>query len=185
MTWARSDVMRIWKVLQFFKFTKKCRFRKIMVNLHSLFSIGEKDKIQLCQCTVWLKSQTDCPILYCKRPIWRVGVWPKWVGPAHSTLGQSTPYTSRLTYSKMNHFCPVVLKWHTFVFLSSQLWLILLLSGWRVKYKCVPFLNYWTKIAHFLIPYHWSVYNWLTKWAVGGANPYGPHPYPPLGSFTV
>ena len=88
--------------------------------------------------TVWLKSQTGCPILYCKRPIWRVGVWPKWVGPAHSTLGQSTPYTSRLTYSKMNHFCPVVLKWHTFVFLSSQLWLILLLSGWRVKYRCVP-----------------------------------------------
>ena len=79
--------------------------------------------------TVWLKSQTGCPILYCKRPIWRVGVWPKWVGPAHSTLGQSIPYTSRLTYSKMNHFCPVVLKWHTFVFLSSQLWLILLLSG--------------------------------------------------------
>ena len=68
--------------------------------------------------TVGLKSQTGCHILCCKRPIWRVEVWPKWVGPAHSTLGQSIPYTSRLIYSKMNHFCPVVLKWHTFVFLS-------------------------------------------------------------------
>ena len=27
-------------------------------------------------CTVWLKSQTGCPILHCKRPNWRVGVWP-------------------------------------------------------------------------------------------------------------
>ena len=133
---------------------------------------------------MWLKSQTGDPILYCKRPIWRVGVWPKWVGPAHSTLGQSTPYTSRLTYSKMNHFCPVVLKWHTFVFLSSQLWLILLLSGWRVKYKCVPFLNYWTKIAHFWICYPWSVYNWLTKWVVGRANPHGLYIYPQNYSIT-
>ena len=76
--------------------------------------------------TVWLKSQTGCPILYCKRPIWRVGVWPKWVGPAHSTLGQLTRYTSRSTHPKMSDFCPVDLKWHTF--LSWQLWLILVLS---------------------------------------------------------
>ena len=135
--------------------------------------------------TVWLKSQTGCTILYCKRPIWRVGVWPKWAGPAHSTLDQSTRYTSRLTYSKMSDFCPVVLKWHTFVFLSSQLWLILVLAWWSVKYKCVPFQNYWTKSAHILMFYHWNVYNWLTKWAVGGAIQYGPHPYPLNGSFTV
>ena len=56
------------------------------------------------QSTVWLKSQTGCPILYCKRPVWRVGVWPKWVGPAHSTLGQLTRYTPRLKYSKMSDF---------------------------------------------------------------------------------
>ena len=79
-------------------------------------------------CTVWLKSQTGYPTLYCKRPIWRVGVWPKWVGPAHSTLGQSTSYTSRLKYSKMSDFHQVILKWHTFVSLSSQLWLILVLA---------------------------------------------------------
>ena len=127
----------------------------------------------------------DYPILHCKIPILRVGVWPIWVGPAHSTLGQLTRYTSRLIYPKMSYFCPVVLKWHTFVFLSSLFWLILVLSWWPVKYKCVPFQNYWTKIAHFWICYAWSVYNWLTKWTVGGANPYRPHPYPQYGSFTA
>ena len=132
-----------------------------------------------------IKSQNVNPILHCKTLIWRVGVWPKWVGPAYSTLGQLTRYTSRLKYSKMSDFCPVVLKWHTFVFLSSQLWVILVLACWSVKYKCVPFQNYWTKIAHILVFFHWSVYYWLTKWAVGGANPCGPHPYPLNGSFTV
>ena len=127
----------------------------------------------------------DYPILYCKRPILRVGVWPKWVSPAHSTLGQLTRNTSRLTHPKMSDFCPAVLKWHTFVFLRRQLWLILVLSWWLVKYKCVPFQNYWMKIANFLICYHWSVYDWLTKWTMGGANPYGPHPYPQNGSFTA
>ena len=101
--------------------------------------------------TVGVKSQNVNPILHCKTPIWRVGVWPKWVGPAHSTLGQLTQYTSRLRYSKMSDFHQVVLKWHTFVFLSGQLWLILVLAWWWVKCKCVPFQNYWAKKAHILV----------------------------------
>ena len=137
------------------------------------------------RCTVRVKSQTSCPILHCKRPIWRVGVWPIWVGPAHSTLGQLTRYTSRLIYPKISDFLQVLWEIHQFEFLSSQFYLILLLSDKLQKCKCLPFQNYWMKIAHFLICYHWSVYNWLVKWAVGGANSYGPHPYPPNGSFTV
>ena len=66
--------------------------------------------------TVGLKSQTGCSILSRKRPIWRVGVWPKWVGPAHSTLGQLTQYISWLRHPKMSDFCQVVLEWQTFVF---------------------------------------------------------------------
>ena len=69
--------------------------------------------------TVMDKSQTYPPILYCKIPIWRVGVWPICVGPAHSTLGQPTLYTSSLTYSKMSIFWWVVLKWRAVTF--SQL----------------------------------------------------------------
>ena len=78
--------------------------------------------------TVGIKSQNVNPILHCKTRILRVGVWPKWVGLAHATLGQLTQYTSRLKYSKMSDIHQVVLKWHTFVFLSSQLWLILVLA---------------------------------------------------------
>ena len=107
-----------------------------------------------------------------------------WVGPAHCPFGQSIIYTSRVTYSKMSNFCLVVLKWQTFVFLSSLFWLILVLSWREVKYKCLPFQNYRTKIAHFWICYPWSVYNWLTKWVVGRANPYGLYTYPQNYSIT-
>ena len=58
--------------------------------------------------TVWLKSQTGCPILYCKRPNLRVVVWPIWVGPAHCPFGQSIIYTSMARDQKMSNFCPVV-----------------------------------------------------------------------------
>ena len=58
--------------------------------------------------TVVDKSQTGCPVLYCKMPILKVGVWPIWVGPAHSTLGQPTLYTSSLTYVNMSNFGQVV-----------------------------------------------------------------------------
>ena len=54
--------------------------------------------------TVVDKSQTGCPVLHCKIPILRVGVWPIWVGPTHSTLGQSTPYTSSSRHPKMSYF---------------------------------------------------------------------------------
>ena len=70
----------------------------------------------------------DYPILCCKRPILRVGVWPIWVCPAHCPFGQSIICTSRVTYSKMSDFCLVVFKWQTFVFLSSLFCLILVLS---------------------------------------------------------
>ena len=58
--------------------------------------------------TVWLKSQTGCPILYCKRPNLRVVVWPIWVGPAHCPFGQSIIHTSMVRDQKMSNFCPVV-----------------------------------------------------------------------------
>ena len=54
--------------------------------------------------TVVDKSQTGCPISYCKLTILKVGVWPIWVGPTHSTLGQSSPYTSSLRHPKMSDF---------------------------------------------------------------------------------
>ena len=119
----------------------------------TLFFMGKSyDYLKTINCnTVGVKSQNVNPILHCKTPIWRLGVWPKWVGPAHSTLGQLTQYTSRLRYSKMSDFHQVVLKWHTFVFLSGQLWLILVLAWWWVKCKCVPFQNYWAKKAHILV----------------------------------
>ena len=60
--------------------------------------------------TVMDKSQTGCPILYCKRPILRVGAWPIWAGPAHSSLDQPTVYTSSFTHSKMSFFKWVLLK---------------------------------------------------------------------------
>ena len=58
----------------------------------------------------------DYPILHCKIPILRVGVWPIWVGPAHCPFDQLIIYTSMVTYQKMSNFYPVVLKWQTFVF---------------------------------------------------------------------
>ena len=45
------------------------------------------------------KGQTGCTISYCKRPILSVGVWPIWVGPAHSTIDQPTLYNSNITHS--------------------------------------------------------------------------------------
>ena len=69
----------------------------------------------------------DYPILHCKIPILRVGVWPIWVGPAHSTLGQSTLYTSSLRYSKMSYFQWVLLKIQQFEFLRGLFCFILVL----------------------------------------------------------
>ena len=100
-------------------------------------------------CTVMDKSQTGCPILYCKSTILRVGVWPIWVGPAHSPLGQLTLYTSSLTYSKMSCFQWVLLKIQQFEFLRGQFWFILVLSGKLEKCNWLPFQNYSSKIAHF------------------------------------
>ena len=100
-------------------------------------------------CTVMDKSQTGCPILYCKSIILRVGVWPIWVGTAHSPLGQLTLYTSSLTYSKMSCFQWVLLKIQQFEFLRGQFWFILVLSGKLEKCNWLPFQNYSSKIAHF------------------------------------
>ena len=44
--------------------------------LSTNFALVRHPKLSLC--------------LYCKIPIWRVVVWPIWVGPANSTLGQPT-----------------------------------------------------------------------------------------------
>ena len=38
--------------------------------------------------TVFVKCLNTTPVLYCERPIYRVWVWPKWVGPAHFQMGQ-------------------------------------------------------------------------------------------------
>ena len=99
--------------------------------------------------TVVDKSQTGCPVLHCKIPILRVGVWPIWVGPAHSPLGKLTLYTSSLTYSKMSCFQWVLLKIQQFEFLRGQFWFILVLSGKLEKCNCLPFQNCTSKIAHF------------------------------------
>ena len=104
---------------------------------------------KLLNATMMDKSQTGCPILYCKSTILRVGVWPIWVGPAHSPLGQLTLYTSSLTYSKMSCFQWVLLKIQQFEFLRGQFWFILVLSGKLEKCNWLPFQNYSSKIAHF------------------------------------
>ena len=52
------------------------------------------------------------------------------------------------------------------------------------KFKLLYFEKYFLKIAHFLIFYAESVLDLLTKSRKGGAHLYGPHPYPPNGSFS-
>ena len=60
--------------------------------------------------TVVVISQNVTPFFYCKIPTWRVGVWPIWVGPAHSKLGQPTLDTSSLRHPKMSYFHLVLLE---------------------------------------------------------------------------
>ena len=54
--------------------------------------------------TVGVISQNVTPILYCKRALLIIWVWPIWVGPAHCPLGQSILDTSRSKNPKMGNF---------------------------------------------------------------------------------
>ena len=68
----------------------------ILQNKQITFWITKRENVQYTAAVI---SLHDAPVLYCKRPIWRVGVWPKLVGPAHNTLtSQPTLYTFSLKY---------------------------------------------------------------------------------------
>ena len=101
------------------------------------------------QCTVGVISQNVTHFLYCKIHTCRVGVWPIWVGPSHSTLGQPTPYTSSLRHPKMSYFQLVLLKIQQFEFWRGQFCFILVLFGRLKKCNNLPFQNYSPKIVHF------------------------------------
>ena len=71
-----------------------------MLQKNQLKPSGEQGKGIYSGC----KKSERKPYFSTEEPTLRVGVWPIWVGPAHSPLGQSILYTSSPTYSNMSSF---------------------------------------------------------------------------------
>ena len=98
----------------FFQVVQRSHYKRRCRRPGPMYERSEEGELQfssfssLTITTVWHKSQTGCLILYYKRPNWRVGVWPIWVGPAHCPFGQSIIHASMVRDQKMSNFCPVV-----------------------------------------------------------------------------
>ena len=78
--------------------TSQAKLGKNITNMYCRCWIQIDDSKNNSTCTVAGIAIKDYPILCCKRPILRVGVWPIWVGPAHCPFGQSIICTSMVTY---------------------------------------------------------------------------------------